>query len=384
MFRSINKTWQQFCNWQRFEKMSLKKCDIVFYSEGSGDWPHLGPILEKILQNEAHDIYYLSSSADDPAKKISNSRLHFFDIGSGFVRTLLFKSLNAKVLVLSLTDLEKYFLKRSVYPVHYIYVFHSLNSTHMTYHEEAFDYYDSILCVGDYQIEEIRKREKIKNLTAKKLIAAGNPKLDSLISKARHRQDKREPADKKIEFLLAPSWGPGSFIESKNGIHYVKSLLANHFIVTVRLHPMTVRRCPELVAKLVQLEYQNNCFKLIIDMTEEESFFRADFCVSDWSGAAYEYAFARERPVLFIDTPRKIFNLNYEILEIEPFEVFMRKKIGQVIHVDDLLSLKAICDNLIENIEMYRRNIIQIKSEKIFNIEKSAQVSAEYILKFVT
>ena len=34
--------------------------------------------------------------------------------------------------------------------------------------------------------------------------------------------------------------------------------------------------------------------------------------ISEWAGAAIEYAFSRERPVIFIDTQPKINNLHWK------------------------------------------------------------------------
>ena len=47
--------------------------------------------------------------------------------------------------------------------------------------------------------------------------------------------------------------------------------------------------------------------------------------VSDWSGVAYEFAFALKKPVLFVDTPRKIKNIDYDKIGIEAFEYYARK-----------------------------------------------------------
>ena len=42
--------------------------------------------------------------------------------------------------------------------------------------------------------------------------------------------------------------------------------------------------------------------------------------ISDWSGVAIEYAFAFEKPVLFIDTPQKINNPDCYQIDIVPLE----------------------------------------------------------------
>ena len=38
--------------------------------------------------------------------------------------------------------------------------------------------------------------------------------------------------------------------------------------------------------------------------------------ISDWSGASFEFSLTQSRPVLFIDTPQKINNENWNILKL--------------------------------------------------------------------
>ena len=59
-------------------------------------------------------------------------------------------------------DLNNFELKRSINPVHYVYLFHTLGSTHMVDHDNSYDHYDTILCAGPHQKKEIQIREKTK------------------------------------------------------------------------------------------------------------------------------------------------------------------------------------------------------------------------------
>jgi len=88
---------------------------------------------------------------------------------------------NCKVLIMTLTDLSNYHIKKSVYPVHYIYLFHSLISIHMMYRFGAFDNYDTIFCVGPHQVNEIRATEKLYELKPKKIVNYGFGRLDTLL-----------------------------------------------------------------------------------------------------------------------------------------------------------------------------------------------------------
>ena len=83
---------------------------------------------------------------------------------------------------MTLPDLGNLWLKRSVHPVEYVYVFHSMNSTHTSYRRGAFDNFDTILCVGPHHVDEIRKAEEVYGLPAKRLVEHGSTKLDRLLA----------------------------------------------------------------------------------------------------------------------------------------------------------------------------------------------------------
>ena len=53
-----------------------------------------------------------------------------------------------------------------------------------------------------------------------------------------------------------------------------------------------------------------------------------------------EYAYGFEKPVLFIDLPRKINNPAYSQLGIEPMELSVRNEIGKVVHSEKSLSFQ--------------------------------------------
>ena len=58
---------------------------------------------------------------------------------------------------------------------------------------------------------------------------------------------------------------------------------------------------------------------------------RSDILVSDWSAMALEYSMGLEKPVLFIDVPRRIRNPNWRELEIEPIENTIREQVGEIV-----------------------------------------------------
>ncbi len=87
-------------------------------------------------------------------------------IPEGFFLTLHFNFQKADVVVMTMMDLGNLQLKKSINPVHYIYLFHSLGSTHMVDHANSYDAYDSLFCVGPHHVAELRKRESMQGLEA--------------------------------------------------------------------------------------------------------------------------------------------------------------------------------------------------------------------------
>ena len=144
---------------------------IVFYSEHEGYYPVFEGIINELINKHKKTLCYITSDPNDPILQTTEPRIKTFYVNKFLI---LFMSLvNCKVFVMTLTDLNQYHLKRSVNPVHYAYMFHSPVSTTLAYLPGSFDYYDSILCVGPYQIEEIKQNEELNNLAPKNLVKAG-------------------------------------------------------------------------------------------------------------------------------------------------------------------------------------------------------------------
>ena len=103
--------------------------------------------------------------------------------------------------------------------------------------------------------------------------------------------------------------------------------------------------------------------------------------ISDWSGVAFEYAFSRESPVIFIEVPRKVNNPEYKKLGLEAFEVYIRSKIGVVVSPDRLKEIPKYIEQFCSNPQRYQEQIRKVRSDQIFNIGKSGAVGAEYIMQ---
>jgi YidC/Oxa1 family membrane protein insertase len=143
---------------------------------------------------------------------------------------------------------------------------------------------------------------------------------------------------------------------------------------------MTIAKKPDRLLALEQEFGSREDFRLDTNIESAKFIHEADVLVCDWSGIALEYAFGTERPVLFIDLPRKVRNPEYEKLEIEPVEVLLRDQIGKVIGVDDVSNADVIVSDFLAHRELYRDKIVSARERYVYNFGKSSDIGADYIM----
>jgi YidC/Oxa1 family membrane protein insertase len=364
---------------RRFQALPKEKRELVFYAETKADWVYFEPILKELLDKKGKTVCYLTSDADDPVLAGSNPRILPFYIGSGMVCTMLFRALDAKVMVITLTDLDSFNLKRSAAaPVHYVYVFHSMVSSHRAFRKEAYKAYDTVLCVGPHHVREIRRAEEVFGWQSKSLVEHGYGRLDSIMANAASRPPFKPSFGPSKKILIAPSWG-GSSISNHCAGELIDVLLNAGHQVTFRPHPMTVRQEGALIDKIRRDFGSQPKFVLETDVRSADSLHAADLMVSDWSGAALEFAFGLERPVLFIDTPNKINNPEYEKLGLEALEVFIRSEVGAVIALDQLAQAPAAVEKLCKDPAALAGQIRKARASWVFNVGQSGAAGARAI-----
>jgi len=363
---------------KRFLSLNDDEKQIVFYSEDQNSMFIFKSLIEELIK-QGITICYVTSSKDDPNLNSNNKKMKTFYIGEKMTRTKFFLTLKVGILIMTMPDLGTSYIKRSkVYPVHYVYMFHAIASTHLVYKKNAFDNYDSILCVGDFQIDEIRSREKLYKLNTKNLIKTGYSHLDNLIKK--YSVNKQIPINDPIQVLIAPSWGNDGLFETvieKN----IATLLNSGFKVTLRPHPMTQKKSEKKINFIRQKFSSNPNFILEKNISNFDSFMKSDIMITDWSGAAIEYAFTLERPVLFIDVPKKIHNADYEKLPEIPIEISIRDKIGEIVLLSDIERLPEKIQILCQNPDTIKGKIQKIRKELIYNLGNASKLELQFILK---
>ena len=101
--------------------------------------------------------------------------------------------------------------------------------------------------------------------------------------------------------------------------------------------------------------------------------------ISDWSGTSLEYAFAFERPVIFIDVPKKILNPNWSDIMAEPIEISIRDKICHIVSPNNLQEILELIRILGKNTQDISKLIKQTREKTVYNIGESAKIGAQYI-----
>ena len=368
-------------DYKRFFSVGNKH--LVFYSEGSGFYKYFERIMNWILENSKLTIHYVTSDPNDQIFEIAKSqpRIAPYYIGQKKLITLFMK-LEADVMVMTMSDLGNYQYKRSYYSkdIKYVYVFHYPLSTHMVLHTGALRHYDSILCVGDFQFEEIRQTEKLFGDPEQELIACGYGQLEKLYDayRAAPRAERTRP-----KVLIAPSWQADNILDSCID-SLLGELLGKGFDVTVRPHPEYMKRYGERMDAIMQryARYEGGDLFFETDFSGNDSIFGSDTVITDWSGTAYEFVMVTEKPCVFIDTPPKINNPDYEKITVPPLEFTLRDEVGIRVKPDDLDGLAEKIRSLLED-EGFRNRIAGIRDRYIAHFGRSGEIGGQYILDLI-
>jgi len=371
---------QELAYYRRFKRLSAQDRSIVFYAEHSGHYPYLEGIIKKLTDEYNRTLCYITSDRHDSILTSSDPKIKTFYLNK--LLPLFMAFVDCRVFVMTLMDLGNFHLRRSVNPVHYVYVPHGLLSTSMVVRHNAYDHYDCILCTGPHRIKEIRRREQLNNLRPKTLIEAGYYRLERIYQDYQDYIHRRPSQADRETILIAPSWAADNILESC-GEELVGLLLREGYRVVVRPHPETVRSTPHLIKDLEDRFGKIPDFTLENSVIRHDSLLRADVLITDWSGISLEYAFGTERPVLFLDVPAKIRNPKWRELGIEPIELSLRQEVGKVVSIEEVNVVPQAIKELLASQCAYKKRLAGLRNQHVYNFGKSSDIGAEYIVNIV-
>ena len=363
-------------DYKRFFSVANKH--LVFYSESSGFYKYYRATIEYLITHSNVIIHYVTSDPGDQIFNVAKTqpRIRPYYIGEKKLITLFMK-MDADMVIMTMPDLQNFHIKRSYVrkDVEYVYVPHGLDSLNLTMRTGSVDHYDAVLCVGPNQKEEIKKTEEVYNLPPKKLVECGYMLLDDMRAGFSEKADCSEQP----VILIAPSWQEANIMDSCID-ELLTSLQYTGYHIVVRPHPQYVKhreaQLNDLKARYAgtpQVEIQTN-------FASNSTVFQADLLITDWSGIAYEYAYTTCRPVLFVNTPMKVMNPEYERIGVVPINISIRKEIGREIKPEDAGQANIVVEEMIARRGEYQERIRKLACQNVYNLGQSAQCSGKFIL----
>lgn len=360
---------------------SIENKHLVIYAENGGFYKYFDKIITYLLNNSNIIVHYITSDPNDNVfnleKELKNLKAYF--IGEKKMVTVFMK-MDADIVLMTTPDLETYYYKRSYVKkdIEYIYTVHGPMSTHMVMNKGCLDHFDTIFCVGEFQIPEIRKQEEIYKLPQKELVVCGYGFLETLQEKY-DNMPKQQNSIPKI--LIAPSWQEGNILDSciENLLY---ELLQKGYNVVVRPHPEYKKRYPNKLDALVEKykDYNGNDLTFELDFSCSDSIYNSDIVITDWSSTCFEFSYVTLKPCIFVDTPPKIYNKDYEEIGIEPLELTLRNIIGKRFEPNNFEGMSDTINDMLNNKDEYTDKIKNIRNKYVANYGKSGEVAGKYII----
>jgi YidC/Oxa1 family membrane protein insertase len=364
-----------FSEYREISRLLKKKHPVIFYSESRHYYQYFEKLISDLLTHTDLPLYYITSDKKDPLLLQAPARMKV--VYCKWLLGFLFKQVKADVMIMTMPDIDNYFLKRSPSVKRYIYVFHAAVSTHLQYRKHAFIGYDIIFCTGEYQLNEIRKTEKLYKLPAKQLVPYGYP----LISKLQQTAMDNVKDDERT-ILVAPSWFQGCIFDT-----CIEDLLDElsklPYSIIVRSHPEYEKRYPARFRQIKKIMKTYPGMRIDENADVLQSLLAADILITDRSGIAFEFAFGIGKPVLFIETALKQTNPDWKEINIEPVENSYRSVMGVSILPSQLNQLQQKIAEL-NNLAIGFRSKMQIEESSLFYNNESYYKKAVECIKEIT
>lgn len=365
-------------DYKRFLKTQDKK--IVFYSEKNGFYKYYKNIIEEMIRRTNIVIHYITSDPEDEVFGLESEQFKPYYINENRMIVLMMK-METKIMVMTTPDLENFQLKRSYVKkdIEYIYVPHDVNSANLSFHKNALDHFDTIFTSGPKNKAEIAEREEKFGLPKKRLIEWGSSVIDNMTVSYGEMLSEETGQNSRKTVLIAPSWQKDNILDSCIEQMLDRLVQTPHKII-VRPHPQYVRHFGARIDALAE-KYGTHDVTFQKDFSSNRTVYMADLLVTDWSSIAFEYSFSTLKPVLFVDTPMKILNPDYQELETVPIDIELRDRVGISIVPGKIEEeIVSVVDKLLADEQFSRDSMRKLREEYIYNNGGSGKAGAKYII----
>ena len=358
---------------------------IVFYSEGSGFYKYFRGAIEYLLMNSNATIHYVTNDPNDQIFEIAKEypRISPYYIGEKRAITLMMK-MDADIVVTTLGDLDNFYIKRSYVrkDIEYVYMFHHMTSLPLTSTKGEYEHYDTLMCVGPHQIAEDERMEEYYGTAKKRHVKTGYYLLDRNIADYKKLVEEGKAHNERPVVLIAPSWQEDNILDSCFD-DMLKGLLGHGWKVVVRPHPEYTKRYrprwEALQARYADVPESDLYFEK--DFSSNTTIFTSDILVTDWSSVFCEFSFSTLKPCIFVDTPMKVNNPEWEQITTEPTDITLRNRVGVSFAPENAEQIGEMVERMLESQAEWADRIEQTRSELIFNVGHGGEAAGEYLLE---
>lgn len=353
--------------------LNQDRIPLVIFSDHKRYWNVFQPICRE-LDKRGVDVVYMTASEDDPALNctLPHVRAEFIGPDNKVFTRLNFLRAN---LVLSTTPgLDVYQWKRSRDVNYYVHIPHAASDITM-YRMFGIDYYDALLLSGDYQMQQVRDLEQLRQLPAKELTKVGIPYMDEMAKRLENADPI--PAHERT-VLLAPSWGP-SAIFSVYGGKIIEKLLQTGYHVIIRPHPQSYTSEKEMLEKLMQAYPESDQLEWNRDNDNFDVLNRSDILISDFSGVVFEFSLIYDKPVIYTDPKMDLSVYDAWWLDQTIWTVTALPRLGEELRAENMDELKVLIDRCLSD-PRYAEGRRQVKEETWANSGNGAAATADYLI----
>lgn len=355
---------------KRLIKKTSGQFDISLFSEGNQYKNTFLPIINELIKKKIYFNYYTLDYKDE-VLNIESNYINSSFLGIGTRGYLKFNSLSSRILISTTPNIgnKNSPLKKPKKVLELAHVWHSIDDISY-YIKGSLDFYDTVLTVGDFQNESIRKIENLRNLKPKKLIPVGLPYFDVYLNNIKLNNTR----DKTI--LIGSSWGNKGLLK-RFGFDLIQ-IIAKKYKVILRPHPQSF-----ISEKHFIEDFKKKCMTLHNLKWDEsgdplESFSNSSLLISDTSAIRFDYSFLTNRPVITLKIKKESLH-EYEADYIE--DIWGEKTeglLGPVINEKNISEINQEIESLLKN-KIAGKSINALKSKTIYSIGESSTKIVQYL-----
>ncbi len=334
---------------------------IIMLSEGAIYYNTNKPVIDELIKKTG--VLYISMDKTDCLLSYKHNNFHPVCLDFDFWGRLLLAVIKGKLFITTTPSIDILTFKRSPNVKHYSYYMHSSTDIHY-YQKNSFDYFDSVVCAGDFQIKPLNMLEQTRNTKVKEKIVLGIPYYDI------YKPAVQNNAGGKY-ILIAPSWCSNNFL---NYIDYdIFQLIFNYgYNIIYRPHPMSfIEEIEQIenITKKYSSGYNGLTFEIDDSNSPVDAINKSCALISAHSGMVIDYLVLTNKAVLFYNIERNTNNLEYSSLNMPSWD--------ESIISENTLHIKSSDDVIyhLHNLHQYSRHT---SINDIVNKGSAAHLIAEY------